>query len=125
LHNIRAMERGTQLRKPSGHLKTEVNPDIPPEESTTRHGDPTLDEHLTLLAELREQARTAGKFDAAISAEHKRGQALGFYVNRSESGKPGDFTAGMTVEEIDRELAKLMTEWAITQAKRTDPEPRP
>ncbi len=75
------------------------------------------------MAELREQARTAGKFDAAISAEHKRGQALGFYVHRSESGKPGDFTSGMTTEEIDRELAKLMTEWAITQAKRPDPEP--
>jgi hypothetical protein len=54
----------------------------------------TLDERL--IAELREQARTAGKFDAAISAEHKRGQALGFYMHRSESGKPGGFTAGMT-----------------------------
>jgi hypothetical protein len=29
----------------------------------------------------------------------------------------------MTAEEIDRELAKLMTEWAITQAKHPDPEP--
>ena len=74
--------------------------------------------HLALLAELRDKAEAAGKFDAAISAEHKRGQALGFYVHRSESGKPGDFTANMTKEEIDRELAKLMTEWAITQAKR-------
>jgi hypothetical protein len=41
-------------------------------------------------------------------------------VNRSESGKPGDFTSGMTAEEIDRESAKLMIEWAITQAKRPD-----
>jgi hypothetical protein len=57
-------------------------------------------QRLTLLAELREQARAAGKFGAAISAEHKRGQALGFYVHRSESGKAGDFTAGMTVEEL-------------------------
>ena len=59
----------------------------------------------------------------AGSAEHKRGQALGFYVHCSESGKPGDFTGSMTGEEIDRELAKLMTELAISQAKRSDQEP--
>jgi hypothetical protein len=78
----------------------------------------SLDQHLANLAELRDDARAAGKFDAAISAEHKRGLALGYYVQRSESGKPGDFTSTMTKEQIDAELAKLVAEFAIEQAKR-------
>ncbi len=72
------------------------------------------------LPDLRDEARAAGRFDAAISAEHKRGQALGFYVSRSESGKPGDFTSGMTKEQIDQELSKLIAEFAIQQASRTE-----
>jgi hypothetical protein len=67
-----------------------------------------LSTHLTSISRYwlncANKAKVAGKFDAAISAEHKRGQALGFYVHRSESGKPGDFTSGMRADEIDREL---------------------
>jgi hypothetical protein len=49
-------------------------------------------------------------------AEVKCGKALGFYVTRNESGKPGDFTASMTVEHIDQEIARIMTQATIEQA---------
>ena len=62
---------------------------------------------------LRDEARSAGRFDAAISAEQKRALALGYYVQRSESGKPGNFTTGMTVERIDQEIARITTQAAI------------
>ena len=52
---------------------------------------------------LRDEARAAGKYDAAISAEHKRGQALGYYIERRESGAAGAFQA-RTREEADRVL---------------------
>jgi hypothetical protein len=52
---------------------------------------------------LRDEARAAGKYDAAISAEHKRGMALGYYIERRESGLAGAFTA-KTREEADRVL---------------------
>src|SRR5690348_13292186 len=63
----------------------------------------SLEGHLATLAELRDEARALGKYDAAISAEHKRGQALGYYISRSESGAPGTFTA-RTREEADKQL---------------------
>ncbi len=59
-------------------------------------GPPTL--HLNTLANLRDEARVAGRYGDAISAEVNRGKALGFYVTRSEAGKPGDFTVRMTLE---------------------------
>ena len=61
----------------------------------------TLEAHLAELADLRDEARALGKYDAAISAEHKRGLALGYYIERRESGAAGAFQA-KTREEADR-----------------------
>jgi len=76
--------------------------------------------HLAELARLRDEARAAGKYDAAISAEHKRGMALGYYIERRESGLAGAFTA-KTREEADRVLeetiAKIAAKQAIERAK--------
>jgi hypothetical protein len=73
-------------------------------------------------SELRDEARALGKYDAAISAEHKRGQALGYYISRSESGAPGTFTA-KTREEADKQLeeviARIAAKQAIEKAKAT------
>ena len=68
-----------------------------------------------VLADLRDEARALGKYDAAISAEHKRGQALGYYINRSESGAPGTFTA-RTREEADKQLEEVIARIAAKQA---------
>ena len=75
----------------------------------------TLEAHLAELADLRDEARALGKYDAAISAEHKRGQALGYYINRSESGAPGTFTA-RTREEADKQLEEVIARIAAKQA---------
>ena len=75
----------------------------------------SLEGHLTVLADLRDEARALGKYDAAISAEHKRGQALGYYINRSESGAPGTFTA-KTREEADKQLEEVIARIAANQA---------
>ena len=71
--------------------------------------------HLTVLADLRDEARALGKYDAAISAEHKRGLCLGFYVSRSESAAVGAFQA-KTREEADRVLEEMIAKIAAKQA---------
>jgi len=50
-----------------------------------------LRQHLTKLAQLRDKAEQLGKFGDAISAEVSRGRALGYYIERRESGAPGTF----------------------------------
>ena len=49
------------------------------------------------------------------SAPSKRGQALGYYINRSESGAPGTFTA-RTREEADKQLEEVIARIAAKQA---------
>lgn len=44
----------------------------------------TLDQHMDDLRSLREEARSAGQYGAAINAEISRGKARGFYVVKTE-----------------------------------------
>lgn len=44
----------------------------------------TLDQHMEDLKSLREEARAAGQFGAAINAEISRGKAQGHYVTKTE-----------------------------------------
>lgn len=44
----------------------------------------SLDQHMADLEALREEARQAGQFSAAINAEISRGRARGFYVTKTE-----------------------------------------
>jgi hypothetical protein len=74
----------------------------------------TLESHLAKLAELRDQAQLAGKYGEAISAEVNRGKALGFYVTRSEAGRPGEFS-NLSDEDLDSRIAALS---AINRANR-------
>jgi hypothetical protein len=66
------------------------------------------------------QRKVPGKYGDAITAEMNRGEALGFYVQRSESGKPGDFTANITVEQIDQEIVRILAQAAIQEAAKPD-----
>ena len=43
----------------------------------------TLDDHLSALATLRDDAKDAGQYSAAIQAEHHRGKAARLYVEQS------------------------------------------
>ena len=71
-----------------------------------RHGE---------LARSRDEARAAGEYDGAISAEHKRGLVLGYYIERRESGAIGAFQA-KTREEADRVLEETIAKIAAKQA---------
>lgn len=44
----------------------------------------SLDRHMDDLLALREEARSAGQYGAAITAEISRGKARGFYVTKTE-----------------------------------------
>lgn len=44
----------------------------------------SLDQHMDDLRALREEARSAGQYGAAITAEISRGKARGFYVTKTE-----------------------------------------
>lgn len=44
----------------------------------------SLDQHMSDLETLRDEARKAGQFSAAINAEISRGKARGFYVTKVE-----------------------------------------
>jgi len=43
----------------------------------------SLDDHLSALAMLRDNAKDAGQYSAAIQAEHHRGKAARLYVEQS------------------------------------------
>jgi phage terminase small subunit len=64
----------------------------------------TLEGHLAKLAELRDQAAQEGKYSAAVGAEVARGKVAGFYIERHENGKPGDF-ADLSDEELRARIA--------------------
>src|SRR5262249_16875993 len=68
---------------------------------------PTDGVHISKLAELRDKAAAAGKFGDAISAEVSRGRALGYYIERRESGAAGAFQA-KTTEEADKQLEETI-----------------
>jgi len=57
----------------------------------------------------------AGRFGDAISAEVNRGRALGYYVERRESGAVGAFQA-KTREEADKQLEETIARIAAKQA---------
>ena len=45
----------------------------------------TLEDHIEQLKVLREQAKTNNQVSAAIAAEVKRGELMGYYIERRES----------------------------------------
>jgi len=45
----------------------------------------TLEEHIEQLKVLRDQAKTNNQLSAAIAAEVKRGELMGYYIERRES----------------------------------------
>lgn len=73
----------------------------------------TVTEHLQTLATLRDEARLAGQYAAAIKAEESRGKCAGFYTEKHEhTGKGGGPI------ELARPLASLSTEELRDAVKR-------
>lgn len=75
----------------------------------------TLASHLAMLAALRDEARAAGKYQAAIAAEVSRGKACGLYIDRTELGAPGQFDH-LSDAELDAELEAL--QWVLDRSRR-------
>src|SRR5262249_39924940 len=77
--------------------------------------------HLATLAELRDKAAAAGKFGDAISAEGNRGKALGYYIERRESGAVGAFKAKTRERKRTsswrKTIARIAAKQAIEKAK--------
>ena len=69
----------------------------------------TFEGHVKKLAEIRDQAITAGNFASAVAAEKSRGQAAGLYIDRKEilHGKIDQ----MSKEEVMKEIEKLQNEF--------------
>lgn len=69
----------------------------------------SLDQHMSDLETLRDEARKAGQFSAAINAEISRGKARGFYVTKTEDvTDPMRKALGkMTPEKVDDVLNAL------------------
>jgi hypothetical protein len=59
----------------------------------------TVEQHMTQLRELRDDARQRGQLSAAIQAEVKRGELRRFYVRQVENRDVGEFDR-MTTEEL-------------------------
>ena len=73
----------------------------------------SLESHLFKLAEIRDLAIAAEDYSAANTAEINRGKVMGYYVDRKEVGRPGDF-ANLSDEEL---RAKREMYEAIAKAK--------
>lgn len=63
----------------------------------------TLEQHLNDLKRLRDDAWASEKYGPAIQAEISRGKASGHYIDRVESGSPGDFEK-VNDDELDRSI---------------------
>ena len=55
---------------------------------------------------MRDEAREARKYASAIMAEKNRGLVMGYYIERSERGKPGDYSH-LSEAELDAKIAAL------------------
>jgi phage terminase small subunit len=72
----------------------------------------TLESHLRDLADLRDQAREARQFSAAITAEVARGKASGVHVEKTESTVTGANggplqMVNMTAQEFAEEARRI------------------
>ncbi len=63
----------------------------------------TLEQHLNDLKALRDTAWASEKYGPAIQAEIARGKASGHYIERVETGNPGDFDK-VGDDELERSI---------------------
>jgi hypothetical protein len=71
---------------------------------------------IAMLIEDRQLARANTQASAAIRAAELIGKEIGMFINRNETGKPGDF-ASLSDEELDRRLVALMMERGISEGQ--------
>lgn len=69
----------------------------------------TFENHVGMLAKIRDMALADKQYTAAISAEKSRGQAAGLYIDRKEilTGKIDQ----MSRDEVEAEIAKILGQY--------------
>lgn len=74
----------------------------------------TFENHVMMLAKIRDEALKNGAYAPAVSAEKARGQAAGLYIDRKEilHGRIDQ----MSRDEVVKELAKLQSEYPELRA---------
>ena len=74
----------------------------------------------TLCAELLHFRQPRGHLAELPIAAHarERGQALGYYINRSESGAPGTFTREEADKQLEEVIARIAAKQAIEKAQK-------
>ena len=72
--------------------------------------DVTFERHISELAKLRDNAREAKAWSAAVNAEVARGKAAGLYVEQKiiRTGKLED----LSEEELDKRLAEVLDQYS-------------
>ena len=72
--------------------------------------DVTFERHISELAKLRDNAREAKAWSAAVNAEISRGKAAGLYVEQKiiRTGKLED----MSEEELDKRIAEVLDQYS-------------
>lgn len=65
----------------------------------------TIDQHLTILADIRDEARQKDQFAAAVRAEELRGRAAGFYFEQHIH-----ITENLSREEMKARLSMILEE---------------
>jgi hypothetical protein len=63
---------------------------------------------------MMDEARAMGQYGGAIAAEKNRRLAMGYYIERHESGKPGQFKRDTAA--LKREMEERMVSIAARQA---------
>lgn len=67
----------------------------------------TLEEHLEMLALIRDKALEDGKYGPAVTAEVARGKAAGLYIERREINVNN--VSELTTEELERKVLELQS----------------
>jgi len=71
----------------------------------------TQERSLSTLARIRDQASSAGNYNAAVAAETRRGQIAGLYVDKKEI-LTGTIDS-MSREEVEKKLQDLKEQYSI------------
>ena len=77
----------------------------------------TLEAHLATLAQLRDEAQAKGDYSSAVSAEYKRGQALGF-PHRAQGTRQARSVHCQDAGEADKQWQEVIAKIAAKQAIR-------
>lgn len=76
-------------------------------ETVNRTLEATLEDHVRILGEIRDEARSEGKYAAAVSAEVSRGKALGYYEQKKNNVIEGESKKSLSTDDLKQRLKHI------------------